>query len=69
METSEIIDTILADRGVEDITALLYPDEDCLIPFEKMKNIDMAAKIITENIENDGSFFVHFDTDTDGISA
>ena len=69
METSEIIDTILADRGVEDITALLYPDEDCLIPFEKMKNIDHAANIITKNIENDGRFYVHFDTDTDGISA
>ncbi len=69
METSEIIDTILEDRGVEDITALLYPNEDCLIPFEKMKNIDRAAQVITKNIENDGSFFVHFDTDTDGVSA
>lgn len=69
MDTSEIIETILEDRGVEDIEALLYPDEGCLILFEKMKNIDKAAKIIAENIENDGSFFVHFDTDTDGVSA
>ena len=65
METSEIIDIILADRGVEDAMALLYPNEDCLIPFEKLKNIDRAANIITKNIENDGSFYVHFDTDTD----
>lgn len=69
MNTSEIIDTILEDRGVENAKSLLYPNEDCLIPFEKMKNIDRAASIITKNIENDGSFFVHFDTDTDGISA
>lgn len=69
METSEIIDTILADRGVEDMAALLYPNEDCLIPFEEMKNIKRAASIITKNIENGGSFFVHFDTDTDGVSA
>ena len=69
METSEIIDTILEDRGVEDVTALLYPEDECLIPFEKMKNIDRAAQIITRNIENDGGFFVHFDTDTDGVSA
>ena len=69
MEANEIIDVILADRGVEDMSALLYPDEDCLIPFEEMKNIKRAANIITKNIENDGSFFVHFDTDTDGISA
>lgn len=69
MSTNEIINTILEDRGVEDINSLLYPDEECLIPFEKMKNIDRAAQIITKNIENDGSFFVHFDTDTDGVSA
>ena len=69
METSEIIDTILADRKVEDTMSLLYPNDECLIPFEEMKNIQRAAGIITENIENDGSFFVHFDTDTDGISA
>ena len=69
METSEIIDTILEDRGVKDVLGLLYPNEDCLIPFEEMKNIDRAAQIITKNIEDDGSFFVHFDTDTDGVSA
>ena len=69
MTTNEIINTILEDRGVENIHALLYPNEECLIPFEKMKNIDRAAQIITKNIENDGSFFVHFDTDTDGVSA
>lgn len=69
MSTNEIINTILEDRGVEDINSLLYPDEECLIPFEKMKNIDRAAQIISKNIENDGSFFVHFDTDTDGVSA
>ena len=69
MDTGEIIDIILEDRGVEDITALLYPNEDCLIPFEKMKNIDRAAKVIANNIENDGSFLVWFDTDTDGISS
>lgn len=69
MDTGEIIDVILADRGVEDAIALLYPTNECLIPFEKMKNIGRAASIITKNIESDGSFFVHFDTDTDGISA
>ena len=69
MSTNEIINTILEDRGVEDINPLLYPDEECLIPFEKMHNIDRAAQVITKNIENDGSFFVHFDCDLDGISS
>ena len=69
MTTNEIINVILEDRGVENINNLLYPDDDCLIPFEKMKNIDLAAQIILKNIENDGSFFVHFDCDTDGVSS
>ena len=69
MTTNEIINAILEDRGIENANALLYPDEDCLIPFEKLKNIERAAKVIFNNIENDGSFYVHFDTDTDGVSA
>ena len=69
LDTNEIIEGILEDRGVADLDALLYPDESCLIPFEKLKNIDKAAKVILDNIENNGSFFVHFDTDTDGVSA
>lgn len=69
MTTDEIIDAILDDRGVEDLNALLYPDEDCLIPFEKMKNIDKAANIILEGIENNKKFLVYADVDTDGCTA
>ena len=69
METSEIIDVILADRGVEDVGALLCPTEECLVPFEKMKNIDRAAKIILDGIENDKKFLIYGDVDTDGCSA
>lgn len=69
METNEIIDVILEDRGVEDIHSLLYPDEDCLIPYEEMKNIDRAAKIILDGIENNKKFLVYYDTDADGVSA
>ena len=69
MEENEIIDVILQDRGVEDIHALLYPDESCLIPFERMHNIDRAAKIILDGIENGKRFLVYYDTDQDGISS
>ena len=69
MTNGEIIDTILEDRGVEDIHALLYPDEDCLVPFEKMKNIDRAANIILNGIENNKKFLIYFDTDNDGVSS
>lgn len=69
METNEIIDVILEDRGVEDLAALLYPQEDCLIPFEEMKNISRAAKIILDGIENNKRFLVYADVDTDGCTA
>jgi single-stranded-DNA-specific exonuclease len=69
MDVGEIVDTILADRGVEDMSALLYPDDKCLIPFEKMKNVDKAAKIILDGIENKKKFLVYGDVDVDGCSA
>ena len=69
MTTNEIIDTILEDRGVESISTLLYPDEDCLVPFEAMKNIVRAANVILNGIENNKKFLVYADVDTDGCSA
>ena len=69
MSTNEIIDAILEDRNVEDINALLYPNEDCLIPFEKMKNIHKAAEIILDSIENGSKFLSYWDTDDDGCSS
>lgn len=69
MTTNEIIDVILQDRDVADEYALLYPNEDFLIPFEKMKNIDKAAKIILNGIENGKKFLVYGDVDVDGCSA
>lgn len=69
LETNEIIDVILEDRGVEDIQALLYPNEDCLVPFESMRNIDRAAKIILDGIENGKKFLIYGDVDTDGACS
>ena len=51
MTSDEIINAILEDRGVEDTNALLYPDDNCMIPFEEMKNIDKAANVILDGIK------------------
>lgn len=69
MAVNEIIDVILEDRGIEDFNALLYPDEECLVPFEEMKNIDRAADVIMNGIENNSRFLVYADVDTDGCTA
>ena len=69
LSTNEIINAILEDRGIEDANALLSPDEDCLIPFEQLKNIDRAAQIILNGIEDNKRFLVYADVDVDGCSA
>lgn len=69
METNEIIDVILEDRGVELLGEFLYPSEDALVPFEEMRNIDRAAQIILDGIENNKRFLVYADVDTDGCTA
>lgn len=69
MDQSEIIDAILENRGVDNIYEFLNPSADELIPFEKLKNIDRAADIIIDTIDNDGTFLIYYDTDCDGISA
>ena len=69
METNEIIDVILEDRGVELLGEFLYPSEDALVPFEEMKNIDRAAQIILDGIEKNKRFLVYADVDTDGCTA
>lgn len=69
MDQLEIIEALLESRGVEDFYEFLNPSSEELIPFEKLKNIDRAAEIILNTIDNDGIFLVYYDTDCDGISA
>ena len=65
MDQIEIIESLLESRGVEDFYEFLNPSEEGLIPFEKLKNIDMAADIILDTIDNNGTFLVYYDTDCD----
>ena len=69
MDQLEIIESLLESRGVEDYYDFLNPSSDELIPFERLKNIDRAADIILDTIDNDGTFLVYYDTDCDVISA
>ena len=69
MDQIEILDALLDSRGIEDFYEFLTPSPESLIPFEKLKNIDRAANIILDTIDNDGTFLVYYDTDCDGISA
>ena len=65
----EIIDTILDNRGIEDIDTFLKPTIDDLIPFEDMKNLDKAYEIIEDAITMGEKFLVLADVDADGCCS
>lgn len=68
-DSGQIIDEILEARGIEDVEHFLHPDESDLVPFEKMKNLDKAAQVILDGVEQGKKFFVHYDNDCDGATA
>lgn len=65
----EIIEAILDARGIEDISSFLRPEEDDMVPIEKLKGIEEAAQIIIDAIDNNEMFMIYFDNDLDGTTA
>lgn len=65
----EIIDAVLYERGIDDIMGFIRPNEEDLIPFEKLKGVEEAAQIIIDAIDNDETFMIYFDNDLDGTTA
>ena len=69
MYTSEIIDTIIESRKIDNIDDFLNPSENHLIPSKKLVNIDKCKDIIISGIEQNKRFKIVWDTDLDGISS
>ena len=69
MSTGEIISTIFERRGIEDYPEFLHPTVDDLIPYEKLRNIENAFKIVDNGVNQSKTFLVYADVDTDGCSA
>lgn len=69
MYEQEIIDTIIANRGIKDIEHFLNPKEEDLLPLNSLYRIEDAAKIVEYGLDNNEKFSVLFDVDTDGVSA
>jgi len=65
----EIIEAILDNRGITDISDFLKPTEDDMIPFEELKGLDEAYQIIDDAITMGEKFLVLADVDTDGCSS
>lgn len=70
LEQDEIIDSLLSSRNIEDIDSFLHPSEDDMLPLEKLHNIDKAAQLILDGVNDiDSTFLVYYDTDSDGCTA
>ena len=67
--SGQIIDEILEARGIEDVEHFLHPTEEDLVPFGQMKNLDKAAQVVLDGVEQGKKFGVHWDVDVDGCSA
>lgn len=68
-DNEDIVNSIMQKREIDDITGFLNPNEDALIPYEKLLNIDKAWLKLSDALDNNKSFLVISDTDTDGCTA
>lgn len=69
MYEDEIIETILQDRGIDEPEHFFNPTKDDLLPLDALQNIVEATDLIKKAIVNQYEIGVHFDVDTDGITA
>lgn len=65
----EIIDAVLYERGIDDISGFLKPTSDDLISFDEMKGLEEAYQIIDDAITMGEKFLVLADVDADGCCS
>lgn len=69
MYEQEIIETILENRGIQDVEHFLNPQKEDLLPLDSLMKIDVARQIIEFGLDNNKNFGIHWDVDTDGVSS
>ena len=69
MYEQEIIDTILENRGINDVEHFLNPIAEDLLPLDSLMRIDDARQIVENGLDNNKNFGIHWDVDTDGVSS
>ena len=65
----EIIEAILDQRGIDDVTSFLKPSIDNMIPFNEMRGLDEVYQIIDDAITMGEKFLVLADVDADGCCS
>lgn len=63
------IETVLRNRGIEDIQSFLHTSEKDIIHWSKLRNIDEAVDCLLKHIEIGSKIFVQVDADPDGYTS
>lgn len=69
MNNGEIIESVLENRKIDDVTHFLNPNANDMFPLNALKGIDDACDIINNCVDANGKFLVYFDLDVDGVSS
>lgn len=63
------IEAVLNNRGIEDIQSFLNVNQENVINWNKLKNINIAVECLLKHVENNNKIFVQCDSDFDGYSS
>lgn len=63
------IETVLQNRGIDDIQSFLHIDRSCVIHWSKLKNMQEAVECLLRHVENSSNIFIQVDTDADGFTS
>lgn len=63
------METILKNRGIQDIEKFLNLDESVVHDYKLLKNINIAVKCLIKHVENKSTIYIQCDSDQDGFSS
>lgn len=63
------LETFLENRGIKDINGYINVNEDTLIPYQNLDNIDKAVEVYKSHIENNSNITIIVDCDVDGYTS
>lgn len=61
--------TVLRSRGITDIDAYINVTKDSLNPYQDLDNIEAAASVVIDSLNNHEKVFIQVDSDNDGITS
>ena len=67
--TSNVLEEVLRNRGVDDYEKYLNLDESVLIPYENLDNINKAVELFMKHFNNKDKIEILVDSDPDGFCS